>query len=98
MKLLATQPYIKVERQMNKLEQKNVEHERTLYLYDEKVVSAYREFHIQDVTDLSYRTIGDEGGMLYMHTTKGVYSYIVRSSPMDFVNTFRETIKYRRMP
>lgn len=96
MKLLAEQPYIKVVRQTNSLEQKNVEMERTLSLYDEKVTSAYREFPIHDVTDVSYRAMGNEGGMLYVHTNKGVYSYIVRSSPMDFVNTFRQEIKYKR--
>ncbi|HLQ70324.1 MAG TPA: hypothetical protein VK142_00840 [Bacillota bacterium] len=97
MKLLAEQPYIKVQRQVDGLIQKNVEMKRTLYLYDEKVVSKHREFPIQDVTDVSYRNLGTEGGMLYVHTNKGVYSYIVKSSPKNFVDTFKDEIKYKRI-
>jgi len=96
MKLLAEQPYIKIERQVDGLRQIDIESKRTLYLYDEKVVSKHREFLIQDVTDVSYRSVGSNGGMLYVHTFKGVYSYIVKSSPMDFVNTFIDEIKYKR--
>ena len=96
MKLLAEQPYIKIERHVDGLEQKNVESKRTLYLYDEKVVSRHREFPIKDVTDVSYRTVGPDGGMLYVHTNKGIYTYIVKSSPMDFINTFKDEIKYKR--
>jgi len=96
MKLLAEQPYVKIQRQVDGLVQRNVEMKRTLCLYDEKVTSKHREFPIEDVTDLSYRTLGADGGMLYLHTNKGVYSYIVKSSPMDFINTFRDEIKYKR--
>lgn len=97
MKLLAEQPYIKMDRQVDGLEQKDVELNRMLYLYDEKVMSKYREFPIQDVTDVSHRAVGtDGGGMLYVHTTKGVYTYIVKSSPMDFINTFKDEVKYKR--
>lgn len=97
MKLLAEQPYIKMDRQMNGLEQKDVELKRTLYLYDEKVVSQHREFPIEDVADISFREVGPFGGMLYVHANQGVYSYIVKSSPMDFVNIFKDEIKYKRM-
>lgn len=96
MKLLAEQHYIKIERHVNGLEQKSIESSRILYLYDEKVVSKHREFPIQDVSDVTYRKVGPDGGMLYVHTMKGLYSYIVKSSPMDFVNTFNDEIKYKR--
>src|SRR5690625_225569 len=96
MKLLAEQPYIKIERQVDSLQQKDIESNRILYLYDEKIVSKHREFPIHDVTDISYRSVDSDGGMLYVHTNKGVYSYIVKSSPMDFVKTFKDNIKYKR--
>lgn len=96
MKLLAEQPYIKMDRQLDGLQQKDVELKRTLYLYDEKVVSQYRVFPIEDVTDISFKEVGPSGGMLYVHTKQGVFSYIVKSSPMDFVDVFKDEIKYKR--
>ncbi|WP_099157479.1 hypothetical protein [Virgibacillus ndiopensis] len=93
MHLIAEQPYIKVERQVNSIEQKDIEHERTLYLYDDKVVTQHREFPIQDVLDITYRTVGGEGGLLYLHTSRGLYAYTVKSSPKLFIEGFKEIAK-----
>jgi hypothetical protein len=88
MDLIAVHPYYKIQREINCLEQKKVEQERHLYLYNSKVVTKYREFTISDVFDMSYRTIGNEGGFLYLHTSKGVYSYKVKTDPKDFITAF----------
>ncbi|RKQ33562.1 hypothetical protein [Oceanobacillus halophilus] len=92
MQIIAEQPYVKVERQVNSIEQVDIEHQRTLYLYHEKVVTEHREFPIKDIMDVSYRLIGDKGGLLYLHTSKGVYSYIVKTSPEEFVLKCKEHI------
>lgn len=90
MNLIASHPYIKVVREVTSLEQKDTEEERRMYLYDEKIVTKHREFPIDDVLDMSYRFVGTESGMLYLHTLKGVYSYIVKSSPQEFVEIFKD--------
>ena len=90
MSLIAKQTYCKVIREVNSLEQKDTEQTRTMYLYDDRVVTQYREFKIYDVLDISYRFIGDDGGLLYLHTINGVYPYIVKSSPKAFVEAFKE--------
>ncbi|MBP2078359.1 hypothetical protein [Oceanobacillus polygoni] len=90
MNLIAKQTYSKVIREVSSIEQRDTEQERTMYLYDDKVVTQYREFKIHDVLDISYRFIGDDGGLLYLHTNNGVYPYIVRSSPKAFVEAFKE--------
>ncbi|WP_339226263.1 hypothetical protein NSQ77_12160 [Oceanobacillus sp. FSL K6-2867] len=90
MSLIAKQTYSKVVREVNSTEQKHTEQERTMYLYDDKIVTQYREFKVYDVLDISYRFIGDDGGLLYLHTNNGVYPYIVRSSPKAFVEAFKE--------
>lgn len=90
MSLIAKQTYSKVVREVNSTEQKDTEQERTMYLYDDKIVTQYREFKVYDVLDISYRFIGDDGGLLYLHTNNGVYPYIVRSSPKAFVEAFKE--------
>ncbi|WP_174615125.1 hypothetical protein [Virgibacillus ihumii] len=91
MKLIAKQPYIKVTRVVNSIEQKDVEEERMLYLYDEKLVTEHRQFPIQNVLDISYRTVGSNGGLLYLHTIKGVFSYTVKTSPEAFIRAFKGT-------
>ncbi|WP_188456296.1 hypothetical protein [Virgibacillus oceani] len=90
MHLIAEQPYFKVERQVNSIEQKDIEHARTLYLYHDKIVTKYREFPIQDVLDITYRSVGDDGGLLYLHTSSGLYTYTVKSSPKKFIEAFKE--------
>ncbi|WP_068674110.1 hypothetical protein [Oceanobacillus sp. Castelsardo] len=91
MKVIAKQPYVKVERQIKSVELIRIEHRRTIYLYDNRIVTEHREFPIKDVLDISYRFIGD-GGLLYLHTSRGVYSYNVKSSPEDFVQACKKHI------
>ncbi|WP_085993865.1 hypothetical protein [Oceanobacillus senegalensis] len=93
MHLVAEQPYVKIERQVSSIDQKNIEHQRTIYLYTNKIVTKHREFAIRDVMDISYRLIGDKGGLLYIHTLRGVYSYIVKSSPIEFVQKYKSHFK-----
>lgn len=90
MYLIAVQPYIKVKREVNSIAQRNIEDERNLYLYSDKIVTKHRTFEIQDVLDISYRTIGGEGGLLYLHTIGGLYSYTVKTSPQEFIDAFKE--------
>ncbi|OZU89371.1 hypothetical protein CIL03_06550 [Virgibacillus indicus] len=93
MRLIAEQPYIKVKREVSSIEQREIELRRTIYLYDEKVVTEHREFPIKDLLDMSYRLIGGTGGLLYLHTSKGVFSYTVKSSPEQFVKAYRDYVK-----
>ncbi|WP_067729506.1 hypothetical protein [Oceanobacillus damuensis] len=89
MNLIAEQPYIKIVREVNSIEQIDIEHQRKMYLYEEKIVTEHREFSIDDVLDISYRFIGMDGGLLYLHTIYGAYSYIVKNSPEAFVEAFK---------
>ena len=93
MSLIAQHPYIKVERKVIGIEQFQIEHDRIIYLYNDKVVTQYREFPIKAVMDFSYREIGNQGGILYLHTLQGVYTYIVKSSPEEFIEAYRTFFK-----
>ncbi|MBY7145041.1 hypothetical protein KFZ56_18650 [Virgibacillus sp. NKC19-3] len=93
MYLIAKHPYIKIQREVSSLEQRDIELDRTIYLYSEKVVSEYNEFPVNDVFDMSYRFFGRERGILYIHTGKGVYPYTVKSSPEAFVKAYKQHIK-----
>lgn len=93
MSLIAQHPYIKIERKVTSSEQFEIEHERIIYLYTDKVVTQHREFPIEDVTDFSYRKIANQGGILYLHTLQGVFTYTVRYSPEAFITAYKEYFK-----
>ncbi len=92
MQVLATHPYYKVQRHVSSTEQKDIEEERELILYKDKICSQYREFPIQKVFDISYRMIGQDVGFLYLHTSKGVYSYKIKSTPKQFIDAYKREI------
>ncbi|MEC5423915.1 hypothetical protein QGM71_10480 [Virgibacillus sp. C22-A2] len=93
MYLIAEQPYIKVLREVTSIEQRDIEYERVMCFYKEKITTQHREFPIDEVLDISYRHINGEGGLLYLHTTGGVFSYTVKTSPKSFVETVKDYIK-----
>lgn len=90
MRLIAKQPYIKIQREVTSIQQKDIEDERTLYLYEDKVVTAHREFPIENVTDISYRKFGVGAGLLYIHTLSGLFTYTVKTSTKEFINEFHK--------
>ena len=93
MRIIAQHPYIKIERIVTSHEQIEKEHSRVLYLYEEKVVTQNREFPMNIVTDFSYKAIANEGGILYLHTLSGVYSYQVKTSPDAFITAYKAFFK-----
>lgn len=93
MKLIAQHEYIKLERQVTGLEQNQIEHNRIIYLYEDRVVTAYREFPINIVTDISYKAIANDGGLLYLHTMRGVFMYQVKQSPERFIEAYKAFFK-----
>lgn len=90
MNWIAQQSYYKIHREVTRTEQTMVVDDRSMYLYEHKIMTQYREFPIEDVLDMSYRKMGVEGGFLYLHTLQGVYPYTVRADPSEFINTFKE--------
>lgn len=92
MKWIAVQPYYKVERKVSSTEQKVAVQDRLMYLYEHRIVTKHREFPIVDVFDLSYRRIGEDGGLLYLHTKQGVFSYTVNGNPLPFIEAYRALV------
>ncbi|EHB67014.1 MULTISPECIES: hypothetical protein [Paenibacillus] len=90
MNWIAVQPYYKINRVVDGIEQRTEEQRRKMYLYEDRIVTKYRVFPLGQVFDLSYRTIGGEGGFLYLHTQQGVYSYTVKEDPRTFIEAFKQ--------
>jgi hypothetical protein len=95
MQPIAQQRYYKIQREVDLLllEQRYVEQERIMYLFNDKVVTQYREFPLESIFDISYKEIGAEGGIMYLHTNHAVYSYNVKSSPESFIKAYKYQIK-----
>lgn len=93
MKLLAEQQYFKVQREVTSIGQEDIEYERSIYLYSDKIITHRREFAIDDVIDISYRKFGYETGLLYIHTESGLYTYTIKTSPVSFIETFKDNKK-----
>ncbi len=82
-----------MEKITNSIEQKTIELERTIKMTEEKITTAHREFKFEHVFDVSYRSMIREEGLLYLHTSKGVYSYMVKEDPADFIEAFKRMQK-----
>lgn len=94
MDFIAVQPYIKIIREVTSISQVDIEEERNMYLYDDKLITKHRQFSIDEVLDITYRQFGQEGrGLLYIHTHKGVFSYTVKTSTEAFIRAFQQHIK-----
>ncbi|HLQ95475.1 MAG TPA: hypothetical protein VK108_03740 [Pseudogracilibacillus sp.] len=93
MSYIMKQAYKKVIREINSIELKKITETRYLYLYKDRITTKYREFPIQEVIDLSFKKMQDGGGLLFLHTDHGVYSYHVPSSPSAFIAACKDYIK-----
>ncbi|RJX37608.1 hypothetical protein D3P09_21775 [Paenibacillus pinisoli] len=89
MSWIAVQSYYKIERILTGTEMKTVKEPRQMLLYHDRLETKRRSFPLQEVHDLSYRPLGDGGGMLYVHTGHGVYPYTVPEDPAAFIETFK---------
>ncbi|WP_052737879.1 hypothetical protein [Bacillus sp. SA1-12] len=90
MEFLANLPYSKVTRiiEENRQFHKEVEHE--LVLTTEQICTTFDTFLLKEVLDVSFRYFSENIGFLYLHTTKGMYSYTVKTSPENFIKQFKE--------
>ncbi|PTL38992.1 hypothetical protein [Alkalicoccus saliphilus] len=93
MEPIAVHPYYKVEREVTPIEQKSIEYERMLYLYEDKLVTHRREFPAEQIFDISYREIRHGEALLYLHTSRGVFSYTIKEDPSEFIKAFKELEK-----
>jgi hypothetical protein len=80
------QPYKKVLREIDGIEQRYIETEYSLYLYETKIVTPVQTFQLKDVLDVSYLHSINKYGTLYLHTNQGVFPYYVCSPPDEFID------------
>lgn len=93
MTIIATQTYVKVERTIQYNEQIIQEIEHELCLMENKIYTPTNEFSLNQVLDLSYRSISHTYGCLYLHTTSGLFPYFVKTNPQHFIEQFKNIKK-----
>lgn len=90
--IIATQPYYKIERSVTAGNLETIIHQRSLCLYPDRIVSAYREFLIKEIYDISFRDLGQGHGVLYLHTKQGVFPYTLEADAELFISEVKRLI------
>jgi hypothetical protein len=90
MQIISSQPYIEISREIKWNRQHYIERKHHLHLYENKIITASEQFPIKDVFDISYRSLSESYGFLYLHTNKGVLSYTVRTNPHHFIGEYKK--------
>jgi hypothetical protein len=86
--MIYCQPYIRITRSVEVIEQKVTEKEYNLYLYEDKIISDSHHFPLETVHHTSYKPFSANGGLLYLHTNQGVFTYQVKENPKSFMLAF----------
>jgi len=86
--MVTSHPYIIITRKIKENEQQITEIKKYLYLYHDCVISDTDKFLLKDVFDMSYRSLSNDSGFLYLHTSKGVFSYHTKIKPHHFIHTY----------
>jgi hypothetical protein len=87
--ILANLPYIIITRSIENNIQFQREEEHAITLSSQRVCTSFDSFLLDEVLDISYRFFSKEMGFLYLHTTKGMHAYAVKTSPQSFIEIFK---------
>jgi hypothetical protein len=88
--LLCSQIYLTVHRKIEDNEQKYEENKELIKIYEDRLTTASEHFHLKDILDISFRNFSDAKGFLYLHTTRGLYSYVTDNEPKQLIGIFKE--------
>ncbi|MBN8210389.1 hypothetical protein JI666_16670 [Bacillus sp. NTK071] len=92
MDIIFTQPFVVVERKMGRTGQRTIEEEHAIELYEDRIRAGQEDFALQDVFDVSYRFTSELYGFLYLHTNRGVVSYMIKKDPSVFVLEYKKLV------
>lgn len=89
MEYVIKQAYMKVIREVSSIGKSERKEERWIYLYEDNIRTKYHTFPLENMLGITFKPMTGEGGILYLHTNHGVYSYQVLSSPQAFIKEVR---------
>ncbi|WP_313893704.1 hypothetical protein [Psychrobacillus sp.] len=81
--------YIEVEREIDFYYQmQQIRVEQQLHLTLDGIATANHQFKLHHVLDVSHKPFSFGGGMLYLHTNQGVFTYKIEEDPSYFIHTY----------
>ncbi|CAM5733572.1 hypothetical protein HRF69_13225 [Bacillus circulans] len=69
-----------------------IEEEKSLDLWSDRVTSAEQTFHLHTIHDISFKPSSNQYKMLYLHTNRGVYSFVIKDNPEEMIRLIRRQI------
>ncbi|GAA0452109.1 hypothetical protein [Alkalibacillus silvisoli] len=90
--MLYKHPYVILRREIDQidLQQKYIEEEHFIYLYEDRIETAEQKFDLKIVFDMSYKMLSASYGFFYLHTTKGVSTFQIKDEPDELIIQFRK--------
>ena len=89
---VSTISYSRTEQYIENFEQKNSRHDYTLSLYSYKIETETHTFQLEHILDISYKPFSNGGGLLYLHTNQGVFTYIIEKDPKVFIKAVKDLL------
>lgn len=90
MNVIASHPYYVVTRKIESNVQASHESEHELLLYGECIACSLKSFWLKDVYDISYKSLNEGKGFLYLHTHQGVHTFYVKQNPASFIKEYKK--------
>lgn len=88
--MLCSHNYLKVDRRIKDNEQVYQEYEEIIRVYDDRITTASDIFFIRDILDITFKKMSGMKGFLYLHTTRGVYSFFTNARPDRLIKVYKE--------
>ena len=82
--------YYVITRKIEFTEQLITEEKKKIVLYDDKIVADNRIFYLNTVSDISFKRTMNKYGILYLHTLSGVFSFLIKDNPKEFMRKVKE--------
>lgn len=90
MTLIISHPFIEMVRKIGRTGQQTIEEEYVIELYEDEIRTGYQRFALKDVFDVSYRFTSALYGFLYLHTNRGVITFMIKEDPRTFVEEYKK--------
>lgn len=88
--MLCSHGYLKVNRRIVDNEQIYEENEQFITMYHDRITTASDIFYIHDILDITFKNMSGMKGFLYLHTTRGVYSFYTNAKPDRLIRAYKE--------
>lgn len=87
--IVSTIEYTIVEYFIENFKQKRIQIVHDLSLSINTVKSNTHLFQLEHVLDISYKSFSTSGGHLYLHTNQGVFAFVIKKDPNDFIQAYK---------